>query len=131
MASGMNEMRAIATGGAPRPVSAYSQGIDAGALVAVSGQLGLDPATGEVPGDVREETRLVMEAIAAILDEAGLDMAAVAKTTIFLTDFADYQAVNEVYARYFQTPPARSTVKVAGLLKGARVEIEALSVRQA
>jgi 2-iminobutanoate/2-iminopropanoate deaminase len=118
----------IKTDAAPTPISAYSQGIDAGAVVVVSGQLGLS-ADGDVPDDVREETRLLMDNIAAVLDAAGLSMASVVKTTIFVTDFDDYAAVNDVYAEYFETPPARSTVKVAGLLKAARVEIEALAVR--
>lgn len=119
----------ITTDAAPAPVSAYSQGIDAGPIVIVSGQLGMAPQDGEIPADIRDETRVLMENIAAILGAAGLTMASVVKTTIFVTDFDDYAAVNEVYATYFETPPARSTVKVAGLLKGARVEIEALAVR--
>ena len=121
--------RSIESDAAPAPISAYSQGIDAGAIVAVSGQLGLSPDGGDIPADIRDETRGVMDNIAAVLDAAGLTMASVVKTTIFVTEFDDYAAVNEVYAEYFQTPPARSTVKVAGLLKDARVEIEALAVR--
>ena len=122
--------RPIMTDRAPAAISAYSLGIDAGSLVVVSGQIGLGPDGGDVPADIRDETRAVMENIAAVLDAAGLTMASVIKTTIFVTDFDDYVAVNEVYAEYFKTPPARSTVKVAGLLKGARVEIEALAVRE-
>jgi 2-iminobutanoate/2-iminopropanoate deaminase len=121
--------RPITTDRAPAAISAYSLGIDAGPLVVVSGQIGLGPDGGEIPTDIHDETRAVMENIAAVLDAAGLTMASVIKTTIFVTDFDDYGAVNEVYAEYFETPPARSTVKVAGLLKGARVEIEALAVR--
>lgn len=120
--------RSIKTDAAPAPISAYSQGIDAGALVVVSGQLGM-AADGDIPDDVREETRLLMDNIAAVLDAAGLSMASVVKTTIFVTDFDDYAAVDDVYAGYFEMPPARSTVRVAGLLKAARVEIEALAVR--
>lgn len=119
----------IETDAAPTPISAYSLGIDAGPIVVVSGQIGLTPDDTEIPADVREETRRVMENIAAVLAAAGLTMASVVKTTIFVTDFDDYAAVNEIYAEYFETPPARSTVKVAGLLKAARVEIEALAVR--
>lgn len=130
MTNEVDGVRAITTDGAPRPVSAYSQGIDAGALLVVSGQLGLDRATGEVPASVQDEARLVMDAIRAILADGGVTMGAVVKTTIFLTDFRDYEVVDGVYAEYFDTPPARSTVKVAGLLKGARVEIEALAVRR-
>jgi 2-iminobutanoate/2-iminopropanoate deaminase len=121
--------RPITTDAVPAPVSAYSLGVDAGPIVAISGQLGMRPDDPEIPADVREETRRVMNNIAGVLDAAGLTMASVIKTTIFVTEFDDYAAVNEVYAEYFETPPARSTVKVAGLLKGARVEIEALAVR--
>jgi reactive intermediate/imine deaminase len=120
----------IVTQDAPTPKAAYSQGIDAGVLVMVSGQLGVDPSTGEIPDDVGNETRLVMNHIRAVLAAANLSMDDVCKTTIFMTNFEDYGTVNEVYGEYFETLPARSTVKVAELLMGARVEIEAIAVRR-
>jgi reactive intermediate/imine deaminase len=120
----------IVTQDAPTPKAAYSQGIDAGVLVMVSGQLGVDPSTGEIPYDVGNETRLVMNHIRAVLAAANLSMDDVCKTTIFMTNFEDYGTVNEVYGEYFETLPARSTVKVAELLMGARVEIEAIAVRR-
>jgi len=116
--------------GVPAPASAFSSGVDADSVVFVSGQLGIDIGTGRVPDDVRAETRLVIEYIKAILAEAKLTLDHVAKTTVYVTDFVDYKAINEVYAAYFQAPyPARATVKVAGLLADARVEIEAIAVR--
>ena len=122
--------KAIETEGALKPIAPYSQGIDAGGLVFVSGQLGVDPATGEVPENIREEVRNLMSAIDAVLQEAGLSMSDVVKTTIFVTDFDNYGVVNEVYGEFFSNPyPARSTVKVAGLLLDARVEIEAIALR--
>jgi reactive intermediate/imine deaminase len=120
----------IVTEDALTPKAAYSQGIDAGVLVMVSGQLGVDPSTGEIPADVGDETRLVMNHIRAVLAAANLSMDEVCKTTIFMTNFEDYSTVNEVYGEYFETLPARSTVKVAELLMGARVEIEAIAVRR-
>jgi 2-iminobutanoate/2-iminopropanoate deaminase len=120
----------IVTQDAPTPKAAYSQGIDAGVLVMVSGQLGVDPSTGEIPDDVGNETRLVMNHIRAVLAAANLSMDDVCKTTIFMTNFEDYGTVNEVYGESFETLPARSTVKVAELLMGARVEIEAIAVRR-
>jgi reactive intermediate/imine deaminase len=120
----------IVTQDAPAPKAAYSQGIDVGVLAMVSGQLGVDPSTGEIPDDVGNETTLVMKHIRAVLVAVDLSMDDVCKTTIFMTDFEDYDTVNEVYSEYFETLPARSTVKVAELLMGARVEIEAVAVRR-
>jgi 2-iminobutanoate/2-iminopropanoate deaminase len=120
----------IVTQDAPAPKAAYSQGIDVGVLAMVSGQLGVDPSTGEIPDDVGNETTLVMKHIRAVLVAVDLSMDDVCKTTIFMTDFGDYDTVNEVYSEYFETLPARSTVKVAELLMGARVEIEAVAVRR-
>lgn len=123
---------AIDTDAAPQPIAPYSQGIDAGSHVFVSGQLGLGPAGEAIPDAVDEETRRVLRNIEAVLGAAGLTMRDVAKTTIFMTDFDDYEAMNRVYAEFFaEAPPARSTVKVAGLLAGARIEIEAIAVRSA
>jgi 2-iminobutanoate/2-iminopropanoate deaminase len=120
----------IVTQDAPAPKAAYSQGIDVGVLAMVSGQLGVDPSTGEIPDDVGNETTLVMKHIRAVLVAVDLSMDDVCKTTNFMTDFGDYDTVNEVYSEYFETLPARSTVKVAELLMGARVEIEAVAVRR-
>jgi reactive intermediate/imine deaminase len=120
----------IVTQDAPAPKAAYSQGIDVGVLAMVSGQLGVDPSTGEIPDDVGNETMLVMKHIRAVLVAVDLSMDDVCKTTIFMTDFEDYDTVNEVYSEYFETLSAHSTVKVAELLMVARVEIEAVAVRR-
>ena len=122
----------IATKDAPRAIGPYSQGvIAAGArLLFCSGQIPLDPASGEMvgAGDVRVQTERVMQNLGAVLAAAGASFRAVVKTTIFLADLQDFGAVNEVYGRYFpDQPPARATVEVAGLPKGALVEIEAIA----
>jgi 2-iminobutanoate/2-iminopropanoate deaminase len=120
----------IATDGAPRPAAPFEQGVAAGSLVFVSGQLGLDPQTNELPADVGEETRRLLRNLQAVVEAGGLALHDVVKTTVFLVDLDDYAAVNEVYATFFPgVRPARSTVKVAGLLAGARVEIEAIAAR--
>ena len=117
---------AIETDGAPRPIAPYAQGVDAGSLVFVSGQLGIDPATSAIAEDVGEETRRVLANIAAVLEASGLSMRDVVKTTIFMTDFDDYAAMNEAYVAAFgHHRPARSAVAVAGLPLGALVEVEA------
>ena len=115
--------------GAPTPIGPYSQAVRAGGLIFVSGQLALDPTSGELVGaDAAEQTRLVMKHIESILDVAQSGLARIVKTTIYLTDLADFSAVNDVYAESFpMDPPARSTVQVAALPKGARVEIEAVA----
>ncbi len=120
----------IATDAAPRAIGPYSQAIESGGLVFLSGQIPLDPATGQlVTGDIRAETERVMANIEAVLVAAGASFADVVKTTIFLTDLADFVAVNEVYGKRFEgiAPPARSTVQVAALPRGARVEIETIA----
>ncbi len=119
----------IATDKAPKAIGPYSQGVKAGGFVFCSGQIPLDPATGEMHGaDIREQTEQVMENIAAVLAAAGLSFGDVVKSTIFLADLADFAAVNEVYGRRFHaSPPARSTVEVQGLPRGARVEIEVIA----
>jgi 2-iminobutanoate/2-iminopropanoate deaminase len=116
---------------APAAVGPYSQAIAAGELVFCSGQIGIDPATGAlVEGGVEAEAERALRNLAAVLDAAGLGLADVAKATIFLADIADFAAVNAVYARFMpDPPPARTTVAVAGLPRGARVEIEAIAVR--
>jgi len=123
----------ISTKDAPRAIGPYSQGvIAAGArTLFCSGQIPLDPTTGEMvgAGDVRAQAERVMQNLGAVLAAAGASFAAVAKTTIYLADLQDFGAVNEVYGRYFPAdPPARATVQVAGLPKGALVEIDAIAV---
>ena len=124
--------RPVTTAGAPAAIGPYSQGIATDGLVFCSGQLGLDPATGElVEGGVEAEAERALRNLAAVLDSAGLAMADVVKTTIFLADMADFSTVNAVYARHVpDPPPARSTVQVAALPKGGRIEIEAIAARQ-
>jgi 2-iminobutanoate/2-iminopropanoate deaminase len=123
---------AIATSGAPAAIGPYSQAIRTGGLVLTSGQVGLDPATGAmVSGGIKEQTTRVLENLKAVLSEAGLGLAEVVKTTVFLKDMGDFAAMNEVYASYLAPPgvvaPARSTVEVARLPKDALVEIEVIA----
>jgi 2-iminobutanoate/2-iminopropanoate deaminase len=123
--------RTISTDGAPAAIGPYSQAVVAGQMVFCSGQIPLDPATGEMvgAGDVRVQAERVLESLRAVLEAAGASLEAVVKTTIFLADLQDFGAVNEVYARYFpKHPPARATVQAAGLPKGALIEIEAIAV---
>lgn len=123
-------LRAVSTTGAPNAIGPYSQGIAAGDLVFVAGQVGRNPQTGELEAGIEAQTDRVMKNIAAILDAAGLTFADVAKTTVLLTDIDDFQAVNAVYARHVSDPkPARATYAVAALPGGALVEIEAFAVR--
>lgn len=120
--------RVIATEKAPAAVGAYSQAIATGKLVFTSGQLGLDPATGELREGVEAQARQAMDNLGAVLEEAGAGYETVVKTVIYLADIADFAAVNEIYAGYFkQDPPARSCFQVAALPKGGRVEIECVA----
>ncbi len=123
-------MKIIATDKAPAALGPYSQAVQAGELVFCSGQIPLDPVTGElVSGDIRRETRQVMENLRGVLEACGGRLGQVVRTTIYLVDMADFQAVNEVYGGYFPAEkPARSTVAVAALPKGVRVEIDAVAV---
>jgi 2-iminobutanoate/2-iminopropanoate deaminase len=125
----MPDATAILTPHAPAPVGPYSQAIRAGGLVFCSGQVGLDPQTGKiVAGGVAAEARQVLDNLVAVLAAAELTLADVVKTTIFLVDINDFAAVNAVYGERLGTPPpARSTIAVAALPLGARVEIEALA----
>ncbi|MBY0278800.1 RidA family protein [Candidatus Binatia bacterium] len=122
--------RIVATDGAPAAIGPYVQARIVGRTVYCSGQIALDPATGQlVDGDVPEQTRRVLDNLTAVLAAAGGGLADVVKTTVFLADMADFAAMNEVYAARFVEPyPARSTVAAAGLPRGARVEIEAVAV---
>jgi 2-iminobutanoate/2-iminopropanoate deaminase len=119
----------VATSGAPRAIGPYSQALRAGGFLFTAGQVGFDPSTGElVDGGISQETRQVLQNIRAILEAGGSGLAQVVKTTVFLVDMADFAAMNEVYAEAFGTHrPARSTVAVAALPRGARVEIEAVA----
>lgn len=116
----------IETNAAPKAIGPYSQGVRAGDYVFFSGQIPLDPVSGEVVGeDVADQTERVMENMEAVLAAAGLDFDDVVKTTIYLTDLGDFSIVNEIYGRRFgEIPPARATVQVAALPKGVKVEIE-------
>ncbi len=125
-------MKAISTKEAPAAIGPYSQAIDSGAgLVFVSGQLPIDPATGTFPeGGVAEQARQSLLNAQAILRAAGLELADVVKTTVFLADMGDFAAMNAVYATFFAEPfPARSAVAVKTLPKGALVEIECIATR--
>ena len=115
---------------APRAIGPYSQATRANGLLFTAGQVGFDPATGElVDGGIAEQTARVLENVRAILQAEGLELASVVKTTVFLVDMADFAEMNSVYARAFgDHRPARSTVAVAALPRGARVEIEAVAV---
>lgn len=119
----------IATEQAPAAIGPYSQAVRVGDFLYCSGQIPLDPKTGDlVVGGIVEQTEQVMTNINAVLEEVGADFDKVVKTTIFMQDLQDFAEVNNVYARYFSGPaPARSTVQVAGLPKGALVEIEAVA----
>ena len=122
----------IQTDKAPAAIGPYSQAIDSGAgLLFVSGQLPIDPATGAFPeGGVKEQTRQSLTNARAILEQAGLGLGNVVKTTVFLADMGDFAAMNEVYAQFFSAPyPARSAVAVKTLPKGALVEIECIAAR--
>ena len=122
----------IATEKAPAAIGPYSQAIDCGTLLITSGQVPIDPATGElVPGGVTEQARQSLRNIKAILAQAGLTMDHVVKTTVFLKNMSDFAAMNAVYAEFFTEGqyPARSAVEVAALPKGALVEIETICVK--
>jgi 2-iminobutanoate/2-iminopropanoate deaminase len=127
------EKRAVRTESAPAPFQGapYSQGIVAGDLVFVSGQLGIDPEGGHVvQGGIVEQTEQVMKNLAAILEEAGSSLDNVLMTSIFLIDLDDFAAMNEVYARHLREPyPARATVQIAALPSGARIEIAVVAHR--
>ncbi|MFI5395120.1 MAG: RidA family protein [Candidatus Binatia bacterium] len=121
---------AIASDKAPQAIGPYSQAVRVGPWVFLSGQIGLDPARGElVPGGVVAEVTQVLENLRAVLSAAGASLEAVVRTTIYLVDLADFSRVNEVYAGFFGAPfPARATVGVTALPRGARVEIDAIAV---
>lgn len=120
---------AIETSNAPRAIGPYSQAIRSGELLFISGQIPLDPTTGElITGGIELQTRRVLDNLGAILNSAGGSFADVVKTTIYLVDLSEFAAMNAIYASYFAAPaPARATVQVSALPKGARIEIEAVA----
>ena len=120
----------ISTSEAPAAVGPYSQAVRVGSTIYCAGQIPLDPKSGQiVSGDISAQTRRVLDNVAAILKAEGLTFDNIVKTTIFLTNLGDFQTVNEVYGSYFRNqPPARSTVQVSALPKGANVEIEVIAV---
>jgi 2-iminobutanoate/2-iminopropanoate deaminase len=122
--------RIIQTDKAPKAIGPYSQAIQAGNLLFLSGQIPLDPVSGElVKGDIRQGTKRVLENMKGVLESQGLGMEDVVKVTIFLKDIGNFNQVNEVYATYFpSSPPARSTVEVARLPRDAGIEIEAIAL---
>ncbi|THG54770.1 MULTISPECIES: RidA family protein [Muribaculum] len=120
----------INTANAPGAIGPYSQAIDTGSMVFASGQLPIDPATGAMPADITMQTRQSLTNVKAILESAGLSMDNVVKTTVYLSDMADFTAMNAVYETFFQSPfPARSAIAVKTLPKNALVEIEVIAVR--
>jgi 2-iminobutanoate/2-iminopropanoate deaminase len=123
------EKKIVNTTNAPAPIGPYSQAVQAGNLLFISGQVAINPATGNVEaGDVAAETRQVMQNLQAILNEAGIDFSNIVKTTIFLSDMGLFAAVNEVYGSFFSSSyPARETVAVKGLPKNVNVEISMIA----
>ena len=123
----------ISTASAPAAIGPYCQAIALDGMVFASGQVGLDPSSGQlVEGDVQAQTHRALQNLTAVLEAAGSSLSNVVKTTVFLTSMSNFTAMNEVYATYFgDEPPARSTIAVAELPKGAQVEIEAIAVRNA
>ncbi|MBI5086993.1 MAG: RidA family protein [Acidobacteria bacterium] len=119
----------ISTGRAPQAIGPYSQAVRSNGLLFCSGQIALDPATGQlVEGGIEEQTVRVLENLKAVLEAGGASLATVLKTTIFVKDMGDFAKVNEIYARYFPTdPPARATVEAARLPRDVKVEIEAVA----
>ena len=124
------DKKIIRTAAAPAPIGPYNQAVLANGVLYISGQIGLDPRSGEfITGGVAAEAEKVMENLGAVLKEAGMNFSHIVKCSIFLEDMNDFTAVNEIYGRYFQrNPPARETVQVNKLPKGAKVEISAIAV---
>src|SRR5947208_3375992 len=120
--------QAVSSPNAPKAIGPYSPAMRSGQLLFMSGQVALDPATGQmIAGDIATETRRVMDNLGALLKAAGLSFSDVVRTTVFLTDLGDFATVNEVYGTYFTPPaPARATVQVARLPRDARIEIDAM-----
>ena len=124
-------MKVVNTNKAPKAIGPYSQAIEANGLIITSGQLPIDPATGEfAPGGIKEQTRQSLTNAKAILEEAGIGLGNVMKTTVFLSDMNDFAAMNEVYAEFFSEPfPARSAIAVKTWPKNALVEVECIAAK--
>lgn len=123
-------LKQIYSKNAPSPVGPYSQAIEANGFIFCAGQIGIDPKTGELKSGVEEQTRQTIENLKAVLQSAGSSLEKVVKTTIFLKNIQDFEKVNKIYAEYFgKIKPARSTVEVSNLPKGALIEIEAIAVK--
>ena len=123
-------MKRIQTDGAPAAIGPYSQGIEAGPWVFTAGQIGLDPATGELAVGLEAQTRRALANVAAILEAAGAAWTDVVRTTVYLADLGDFTAFNAIYAEVLGQPyPARSTIQAAGLPKGALIEIDAVALK--
>ena len=124
-------IKTIHTAKAPQAIGPYSQAKLAGPFVFVSGQIALNPKTGKfLHGTTVQQTEIILKNVQAILAAAGSDLRHVLKTTVFLTDLKDFQAMNEIYAKYFPTKPARSTVEVSRLPKDAKVEIDVIALKR-
>lgn len=122
----------ISTDAAPKAIGPYSQAVDLGDLVFLSGQIPLDPASGQIvgAGDIQAQTERVLQNLQGVLQAAGMTLANVVRTTVFMIDLAEFPKMNEIYAKHFpQDPPARSTVQVSALPRGSRVEIDAVARR--
>ncbi|MDK6029526.1 RidA family protein [Ignisphaera sp. 4213-co] len=117
---------------APKPIGPYSQAVKVGQWLFVSGQIALDPATGDlIVGGIEEQTTRVFENIKAILEAAGYTLDDIVKVTVYLTDLSDFPKFNEVYSRYFKSnPPARTTVQVSALPRGAKIEVDVIAYKQ-
>lgn len=126
----MSGKRAVASADAPQAIGPYSQAVVAGDLVFLSGQIALEPKDGKlIAGSIEDETRQVLSNLRNVLAAAGLDLDAVVRTTVYVTDLADFPRVNQTYAEFFTEPfPARATVQVAALPRGARIEIDAIAI---
>lgn len=123
-------MKKIATDKAPAAIGPYSQAVEAGGSLYVSGQIPVDPESGKAPEGIEAQAEQSCKNVGAILDEAGLSFENVVKTTCFLSDMGDFQTFNEVYAKYFVSKPARSCVAVKGIPKGVLCEIEVIATKE-
>lgn len=128
----MIKKKKIETANAPAAIGPYSQGINCGATIYVSGQLPIDPSTGElISDDITAQTHQSLKNLKAVLDADGLQLSDVVKTTVYLDNMSDFAAMNDVYAEYFEDPfPARAAFEVAALPKAAKVEIEAIAINR-
>jgi 2-iminobutanoate/2-iminopropanoate deaminase len=128
----MPTKKIVSSDQAPKAIGPYSQAVDLGDLVFLSGQIPLDPVTGQIvgAGDIQAQAERVLQNLQGVLQAAGMTLANVVRTTVFMIDLAEFPKMNEVYAKHFaQDPPARSTVQVAALPRGSRVEIDAIARR--